>query len=228
MDEQEKHHRPIPSYALRSGRLTKGQKLAFSEYWQSYGLDFNDQPLDLVKIFNNQNPCYLEIGFGNGDSLATMAQQRPQQNFIGIEVHRPGVGHLLRRAAELELTNLKVINADAIKVIKQIKSQSLTGLMLFFPDPWHKRKHQKRRILNDLFIQQVIRILKPQGTFHLATDWQHYANQMLMTLDQEKALENSAGIGNYIKRPDFRPLTKFENRGQNLGHGVWDLIYIRK
>ncbi len=224
----EKNHRSIRSYAIRSGRLTKGQTLAFTQYWAEYGIDIDNQCLDLHAIFANQNPIYLEVGFGNGHSLAQMASQRPQDNFIGIEVHKPGVGHLLMEAHQLELTNLRLIHYDAVEIFKKIKTDSLKGLMLFFPDPWHKRKHQKRRILTSEFIQQVIRMLKPKGTFHLATDWQHYAQQMLKMLEQVNAFENLAGKNQYYPRPDFRPLTKFEQRGQNLGHQVWDLIYQKK
>ena len=223
MNEPKK--REIKSYVLRQGRLTQGQTRAFTAFWDDYGLDLSDQVFDFKTLFNQQQPVYLEIGFGDGDSLAKMASDRPHQNFIGVEVHKPGVGHLLMLADQFQLANLKVMNADAIEVLAKIPANSLAGVMLFFPDPWQKRKHRKRRILKTAFINEIIRVLKSQGTFHLATDWQDYAKEMLVTLDQVTELENTAGQGNYIPRPDFRPLTKFEARGHRLNHQVWDLIY---
>ncbi len=177
-------------------------------------------------MFNRDAQTILEIGFGNGDSLCEMALASPQKNFLGIEVHRPGVGRLLRLVEKSAIKNLRVSNHDAIDVLQdQIADSSIDRLQLFFPDPWHKKKHNKRRIVQEKFLIEVARILKPAGTFHLATDWEHYAKHMLNTLNASTLFTNLSADNTYAPKPAERPTTKFEKRGQKLGHGVWDLLF---
>lgn len=233
-----KHLRTIRSFVLREGRLTPGQQRAFAQLWPYYGiggavdddLEWQGEALDLAAEFGNDQPVTLEIGFGNGDSLAEMAAAAPQRNFIGIEVHRPGVGHLLLKIEELGLTNLRVMRKDAVQVLRHaLAPASLDRVQLFFPDPWHKKRHHKRRILQPEFVRLLARVIRPGGHFHAATDWQDYAQHMMAVLGAADDLfENSAGPGNYAPRPAERPLTKFEQRGHRLGHGVWDLVFRRR
>lgn len=229
MIEPNPHHRRIRSFVLREGRLTAGQQRAFEELWPRWGIDFpRDGMLNLGQTFGNDHPLWIEIGFGNGETLATLARQHPERNYLGIEVHRPGVGHLLLRAEELDLDNLRAMRHDAVEVLKALPDNSLAGAMLFFPDPWHKKKHHKRRILQSSFVDELARIIQPQGLFHAATDWEHYADQMMRILSDSPAFVNTAGSGHFAPRPEDRPLTKFEKRGQRLGHGVWDLLFRRR
>ncbi|MCW8847291.1 MAG: tRNA (guanosine(46)-N7)-methyltransferase TrmB [Sedimenticola sp.] len=230
MSDQQKMHRPIRSFVLRQGRLTPGQQRAFDALWPLYGIEYTGEPLDLTTLFGNDNPTLVEIGFGNGESLAQMAAAHPEQNYLGIEVHGPGVGHLLLKIQELGLTNIRIMKHDAIEVLNNcLADASLQGLFLFFPDPWHKKRHHKRRILNPTFLKQLYRVIKPGGFFHAATDWEEYAVQMMEVLGEaSEQFQNSVGKGNYTPRPEYRPLTKFEQRGHRLGHGVWDLIFIRR
>lgn len=230
MPEQDKKHRPIRSFVLRQGRLTAGQQRAFDTLWSRYGIDYEGRALDLPALFGNHNPVFVEIGFGNGDSLARMAADHPQHNYLGIEVHGPGVGHLLIRIEELALNNVRILQHDAIEVLQNcLAAGSLQGLFLFFPDPWHKKRHHKRRILKPEFVDEMARLIKPGGLFHAATDWEDYARQMMETLSAASdRFQNQAGDGLFTPRPDYRPLTKFEQRGQRLGHGVWDLIFVRR
>jgi len=218
--------RTIKSFVLRQGRLTSAQQNALENYWQDYGIDFSEQLLDFETLFNNDNETIVEIGFGNGDSLLQQAINQPQHNFIGIEVHGPGVGHLIHNTKEQDVHNIKVIRHDAIDVLThQIADNSIQQLQLFFPDPWHKKRHHKRRIIKPAFIELIGQKLKTGGFFHMATDWQHYARQMLLEMDQAEAFRNTAGTGNYSQTRGARCETKFERRGLKLGHGVWDLIY---
>ncbi len=231
MTDGERHHRKIRSYVLREGRLTTGQERAFKTLWSQFGIDFTPgHPLDLFTRFGNDYPIIMEIGFGNGSSLAQMAANHPQQNYLGIEVHSPGVGRLLLDIEERGLTNLRVMRHDAVEVLESvIEPQSLDGVYLFFPDPWHKKRHHKRRILQPAFIRLLARAIRPGGVFHAATDWEHYAHQMMEILSAEDTLfKNDAGPDNFSPRPDYRPVTKFERRGERLGHGVWDLIFRRR
>lgn len=219
--------RRIRSFVRREGRLTTGQQRALDQLWPLYGIE-PDQPLELAAIFGRQAPCTLEIGFGNGASLAAMAEAAPEQDFIGVEVHRPGVGHLLQEIESRQLHNLRVLCTDAVEVLeRQIPDASLHRVLLFFPDPWHKKKHHKRRILQRHFIDLLARRLQPGGRFHMATDWQDYAEHMLAEMEQATAFRNTAGAGQYAEQPAYRPTTKFERRGRRLGHGVWDLVYER-
>lgn len=226
----ERPRRRVRSFVLREGRLTPGQQRAFDTLWPRWGLDFRPEPLDLATLFGNTNPAYLEIGFGNGESLAQMARRHPDRNYLGVEVHRPGVGHLLLKLEEFGCDNVRLIRHDAVEVVQQmLPAACLSGVYLFFPDPWHKKRHHKRRILQPTFVDALARVIRAGGLFHAATDWQDYAEQMLATLGADsRRFENATGAGGFCARPADRPLTKFERRGQRLGHGVWDLIFIRR
>ena len=218
-------NRPIRSFVLRQGRLTKGQQYALEYLWPLYGIEMTNSELDFIKLFQREAPITLEIGFGNGESLAAMAKAAPERNFLGIEVHRPGVGRLLHLIKEYELNNLRIIHDDAVEVLKQyIPKYSIDTVQLFFPDPWHKKKHNKRRIVQTEFVQLVHSLLTTGGIFHLATDWQEYAEHMSEVMEKSECFA-SISDSPFASRPDFRPLTKFENRGLKLGHDVWDLLY---
>ncbi len=221
--------RRIKSFVLRQGRLSLAQQNAIKDLWPIYGLEFEEKLLDLNIVFGRKNAeTIVEIGFGMGNSLADMAQAHPENNYIGIEVHKPGVGALLKLIQEKKLTNIRIFNHDAIEVLaQQIPLNSLDSVYLFFPDPWHKTKHKKRRILQLEFAQTLAKHLKNGGNFHMATDWQDYAKHMMKTMSQTKEYTNFSGENQYTPRPDYRSLTKFEQRGQRLGHGVWDLIFIK-
>ena len=217
--------KPIRSYVVRAGRMTGAQRQAFDSGWERYGLQLADGEIDLPQVFGRSATSVLEIGFGMGDSLLQMAIDQPNTDFIGIEVHPPGVGSLINAAGARDLDNLRLYLADATDVLREcIPDQSLDRLQLYFPDPWHKKKHNKRRIVQPDFLQLIRRKLKVGGHLHMATDWQPYAEQMLELVDIAEGFSNIAGIGNYAPRPDYRPLTKFEKRGERLGHGVWDLL----
>ena len=219
----------IRSYVVRAGRMTDGQRNAFENSWSTYGLKLADGAIDTDTVFGRSGPKVLEIGFGMGDSLLQMAAAEPATDFIGIEVHPPGVGTIMNIAQSEGISNLRVYLADANDVLEEcFPPQSIDRLQLYFPDPWHKKKHNKRRIVQPQFVQLVREKLRPDGVLHMATDWQHYAEQMLETLDEAEGFENIAGIGQYSPRPDYRPMTKFEKRGERLGHGVWDLIYKKR
>jgi len=223
-------HRPIRSFVLRTGRMTPGQEKAFKAYWPMYGVDFDPaQPLDFFALFGNDKPVWVEIGFGDGESLAAMAKAYPERNYLGIEVHTPGVGHLLLKLAEENIGNVRIMSADAMEILQQvIPAGSLAGVQLFFPDPWHKKKHHKRRIVQPCFVELIAKLLKPQGMFHAATDWEDYASHMLRHFSNRPELfENLSKTGDFVPQPDSRPTTKFERRGQKLGHGVWDLMFRR-
>lgn len=219
------HRRGIKSFVARAGRMTGAQERAWQELWPRYGVDDQGGLLDLRALFGREAPCTLEIGFGNGESLLALAAAQPERDFLGIEVHRPGVGHLMLRAEALGLTNLRIACRDAVEVLdQQLGDAVLDAVLLYFPDPWPKKRHHKRRIVQPAFVDLVARKLKPGGRFRLATDWQNYAEQMLEVAGACRALENEFDAG-YAPRPDSRPLTRFENRGQRLGHGVWDLSF---
>lgn len=225
---QSKPLRPIRSFVIREGRMTAGQKRALDELWGQYGLnvgDFEGNALDLDCVFGRPAKTFLEIGFGDGGALLEMAKANPGQNFIGVEVHRPGVGKLLLDVEREGLLNVRVFQEDGNDVLaRAIKGDSLDGVNLFFPDPWHKKRHHKRRILQPGFLELVVEKLRPQGHFHFASDWEPYAQEALMLLGDTPGLANCAGQGQFCKRPTSRPLTKFERRGHRLGHGVWDII----
>lgn len=208
--------------------MTEGQRKAFERWWPEYGLSLHDGQIDCSAVFGRQAPVVLEIGFGMGDSLLAMAEAEPDKDFIGIDVHPPGAGRLINSAGKRQLGNLRCYLADANDILEDcIADGSLARVQLYFPDPWHKKKHHKRRILQPDFARQVRRKLAPAGIFHMATDWQNYAEHMLEVMEGAEGYQNVAAAGQYSPRPDFRPVTKFEKRGERLGHGVWDLIYVR-
>ena len=222
--------RPIRSYVLRQGRSSKSQQQARNLYWPQFGLDLSDyaKPINWEQVFHRQATRVLEIGFGMGDSLIALANQNPQWDFIGIEVHPPGVGRCLVQAKLHELTNLKIFQEDAILVLENvIPDASLDKVLLYFPDPWPKTKHHKRRIVQSNFVNLVAQKLKQKGNFHLATDWQEYADHMLAILEDCPAYENAFGKANFAPTQYMRPVTKFETRGKKLGHGIWDLVFTR-
>lgn len=217
----------IRSYVVRAGRMTPAQRQAFDVGWSRYGLKLCDGALDAEREFGANAPLIVEIGFGMGDSLLQMALAAPDCHFVGIEVHPPGVGSLMNAAEAVEVDNLRLYLADATDVMREcIGAQSVHRLQLYFPDPWHKKKHNKRRIVQPDFVQMVRSRLRLGGVFHMATDWQPYAEQMLETMQQADGFSNCAG-SDYAPKPDYRPLTKFERRGARLGHGVWDLLFER-
>jgi tRNA (guanine-N7-)-methyltransferase len=227
MTDLDKSHR-IRSYVLRTGRMTPGQRRAYDEGWQRWGLEYSSGELSIDTVFGRPGPRVLEIGFGMGQSLAQMARVNPDTNFIGIEVHRPGVGRLLHSIAEYDIRNLRVYCHDAVEILRDsIADASLDTVQIFFPDPWHKKRHNKRRLIQPEFVALLVRKLKPGGILHLATDWEDYAQQMMVVLSGADGLSNTCGDGEFSPRPEQRPLTKFELRGERLGHGVWDLVFSR-
>ncbi|MGE9551667.1 tRNA (guanosine(46)-N7)-methyltransferase TrmB [Erwinia amylovora] len=227
-DENGRPMRRIRSFVRRQGRLTKGQQHALDHFWPVSGVEYQPEPVDLAELFGREAPVVLEIGFGMGASLVTMAQANPQQNFLGIEVHSPGVGACLSAADEAGVENLRVMCHDAVDVLnKMIPDNSLRMVQLFFPDPWHKARHNKRRIVQVPFAELVLRKLKLGGVFHMATDWEAYAEHMLEVMNSIAGYKNQSETQDYVPRPESRPLTKFEQRGQRLGHGVWDLMFER-
>ena len=227
MNESQAHRR-IRSFVRREGRLTSGQERAIATLGPQLLLDPQGGFLDLTEVFGRTSPVTLEIGFGNGESLATQAQAHPERNYIGIEVHRPDVGHLLQIVERLNLDNLRVFNADAVEVLEHcIADDSLAGIQIFFPDPWHKKRHHKRRLIQPEFVALLTRKLAPGGRVHLATDWGEYAEHMCEVMEAAPDLTNLHGPREFAPQPTDRPPTKFEQRGKRLGHGVWDLIYRR-
>src|SRR5690554_5369983 len=213
---------------MRAGRMTPGQQRGLDEGWPQYGLELEDGLLEPADLFGRSAPLTLEIGFGMGQSLLEMAKAAPEQDFIGIEVHRPGVGALLNGLLTENISNVRVYSCDALEVLKNcVADASLDRLMLFFPDPWHKSRHHKRRIVQTEFAQLVRSKLKVGGIFHLATDWEPYAEHMLEVLNVAPGLQNLSENQTWVPRPEERPVTKFERRGERLGHGVWDLKFVR-
>lgn len=209
--------------------MTDAQRRALVELWPRYGIDAGDTPIDFATAFGRMAPVHLEIGFGNGDAIASMAAAHPENNYFGIEVHRPGVGGLMRRCAAERLENVRVMSSDAKEVLeKQIPANSLAAAYLFFPDPWPKKRHHKRRLVQPELVALLRERMAIGGVLRLATDWKDYAEQMLAVLSADPELENLAGAGKYAERPPERPLTRFEHRGLRLGHGVWDLAFRRQ
>ncbi|MDG1869485.1 MAG: tRNA (guanosine(46)-N7)-methyltransferase TrmB [Candidatus Thioglobus sp.] len=222
----EKPLRKIQSFVRRSGRLSKAQTIGLNELWDDYGINPNGKLLNLNKLFLSPNNVTLEVGFGNGDSLLETAIQNPNINFLGIEVYEAGVGRLINEASKNKLTNLKIIKEDAVEVLNNnIPDDSISHFQLFFPDPWHKKRHHKRRIVQTSFLDLLTKKLKNNGIVHIATDWENYAEHIMETLESHSHFKNCAGDHIYSERPEQRPLTKFENRGQKLGHSVWDIIF---
>ena len=227
-EQEGKYIRKVRSFVKREGRLTNGQAKALEQFWATMGLEHKNGLIDVSDLFGNDNPVVLEIGFGMGKSLVEMAKNSPELNFIGVEVHKPGVGACISLAQEQDVDNLKVYEHDAIEILADcIAENSLTTVQLFFPDPWHKKKHHKRRIVSPEFVEAIRKKLKVGGVFHMATDWENYAECMLEDMSSAHGYKNLSENSDYVPRPDSRPLTKFENRGQRLGHGVWDLQFER-
>jgi len=219
----------IQSFVRRSGRLTLGQRTGLIDLWPQFGVDIPNGIIDLNSLFKKIQPITLEIGFGNGDSLLEMAINAPDQNFLGIEVYEAGIGRLINEANKHQLSNLKIIKADAVEVLEHhIKDDSFDTFQLFFPDPWHKKKHHKRRIIQTDFLDLISNKLQDGGTMHMATDWENYAEYMMVTLEKHPHFKNAMSAHKYSLRPEHRPITKFERRGERLGHGVWDLIFINE
>ncbi|HET7832326.1 MAG TPA: tRNA (guanosine(46)-N7)-methyltransferase TrmB [Gallionella sp.] len=219
--------RHIRSFVLRQGRVSPAQQRACETLLPRYGIQYTAQPLDLAKAFGRDAPKILEIGFGMGDSTAAIALAHPENDYLAIEVHTPGVGNLLKLIDAQQIANIRIIQHDAVEVLRDmVGANSLDGVHIFFPDPWHKARHNKRRLIQAPFVAQLVQHLKPGGYIHVATDWQDYAEQVLRVLSEEPLLENTAA--DYAPRPEYRPLTKFEQRGIRLGHGVWDLVFRRK
>ncbi|HET7793184.1 MAG TPA: tRNA (guanosine(46)-N7)-methyltransferase TrmB [Rhizobacter sp.] len=219
--------RTIRSFVVRAGRMGTGQIRALETLGPKFVLPYAPQPLVTEQVFGRQAPLVLEIGFGMGGATAQIAQALPGTDFLGVEVHTPGVGALLKLIDEKRLSNLRIVQHDAVEVLEHmIAPGSLAGVHIFFPDPWHKKKHNKRRLVQAPFIAGLVTRLAPGGYLHCATDWQPYAEQMLEVLSADPALRNTAE--GYAPRPEYRPLTKFENRGLKLGHGVWDLVFVKK
>ncbi|WP_370590431.1 tRNA (guanosine(46)-N7)-methyltransferase TrmB [Xylophilus sp. ASV27] len=223
------YRRTVKSFVLRAGRTTSGQARAFAEQGPRFLLPYRAAPLDLAEAFGRSAPTVLEIGFGMGDATAHIAALMPQTNFLCCEVHEPGVGALLKRIGEQGLTNIRILQHDAVEVLQHMLAPGvLAGVHLFFPDPWHKTRHHKRRLVQPAWAACVAERLAPGGYLHCATDWEPYAHQMLEVLGAEPRLRNTAvAADGFAPRPAYRPLTKFENRGIRLGHGVWDLVFAR-
>lgn len=226
---ENKKHRSIRSFVLRSGRMTAGQQAAYDKHWPQKGLLLADGPVELAGVFGRTSPFVLEIGFGMGASLVEMAKAEPEKDFIGIEVHVPGVGKLLHLMEEKEVENIRVYCDDAVEVLNQcIADNSLDRIQIYFPDPWHKKKHNKRRLIQSAFVQSLRAKLKVGGTLHLATDWEHYAEHMMEVMEAAEGFSNQAEEFCFSPRPCYRPDTKFEKRGERLGHGVWDILFDKQ
>ena len=226
-DKDSRALRPIRSYVVRGGRLTPSQQKAIESQWPRFGLERGQGEVGREQLFGRHAPLVLEIGFGMGDSLVEMARRHPEQDFIGVDVHLPGIGTLLRGIQEHELENVRVCQDDAKQLLSEaIADGGLDRVLVFFPDPWHKKRHHKRRLIQPDFVQLLRRKLAPGGILHLATDWENYAEQMMEVLSAAEGFQNCFGPGQFAHQHD-RPVTKFEKRGQRLGHGVWDLLFTR-
>ncbi len=223
------HPRAVRSFVTRAGRVTPAQQRALAELWPKYGLEFTHQPLDLRTLFARAAPCTIEIGFGNGDNLLRLAAAHPQRDFLGIEVHRAGIGRLLLALEAQQLRNVRIVCHDAVDVLAaQVAPLSVQEILILFPDPWPKKRHHKRRLLQAAFVALAASRLAPGGQLRLATDWEPYAQHMLETLNACAALENLAADGGFVPRPGEREPTRFERRGERLGHEVWDLAYRKR
>lgn len=221
-------HRPVRSFVLRAGRLTEGQKRALDKLWPVYGIKQEPGLLDFESLFGNRKPVIMEIGFGNGEATWQMAQAHPEENYLGIEVHRPGVGHLLIKLHQHLLTNVRIACTDAVELIQdRVPPLSLDGVRIYFPDPWPKKRHHKRRLVQPSFIAMLASRMKARGILHLATDWEPYAQHMLEVMHNSPDFESLSPGGGGVLKPDWRPATKYEERGERLGHRVFDLVFRR-
>ncbi|MCW5625828.1 MAG: tRNA (guanosine(46)-N7)-methyltransferase TrmB [Burkholderiales bacterium] len=227
MTEESEMHRPIRSFVLRTSRTSNAQRRAVDTLLPQFGIDYRPERLDLDAAFGRHAPKILEIGFGMGETTAAVAQANPEQDFLGVEVHTPGVGNLLKLIDADHIANIRIIQHDAVEVLTHmIAPDTLAGAHIFFPDPWPKKRHHKRRLVQPPLVHLLTSRLAPGGYLHLATDWDEYAQQMLAVLSAEPALENT--VADFAPRPPTRPFTKFEERGLRLGHGVWDLLFRRR
>ncbi len=229
MENEQALHREIKSFVLRQGKITQGQQRAIEELMPVYGLQYTGEQLDLASAFGRDNPKLVEIGFGMGHATWQIAKNNPKNDYLGVEVHLPGVGALLMQMRDNDVGNLRLIRHDAVEILRNmLADDSISGFHIYFPDPWHKKRHHKRRIIQSEFVNLLCQKLKSGGYIHLATDWEEYAKWMLDILRSNSQLVNKSTSNDYVPRPDYRPLTKFENRGVKLGHGVWDLIFVKK
>lgn len=221
--------RNVRSFVVRAGRATVAQTRALTELWPIYGIEYSGEPLDLDRVFGRSMPRMIEIGFGAGEALLDFATHHPDVDCIGIEVHRPGVGHLMLDAHTAGLKNLRIICHDAVEVLQhQLPAESMSLAHIFFADPWPKKRHHKRRLIQPAFVEILARVLQPEGELRLATDWEPYAHHIRAVIDASASFDNLAGDAGFVDRPTARPLTRFERRGHRLGHGVWDFAYRRK
>lgn len=226
-EEGREGHGHIKSYVRRAGRMSEAQERYYAEMMPKIGIPYQAQPIDLAAVYGRNAPKILEIGCGMGETTAKIAEANPQNDYFGLEVHVPGVGALCKQIAERQLANLRIGQHDAVEVVRDMLPEaSLDGVHVFFPDPWHKKRHNKRRLIQPPFVALLASRLKPGGYLHCATDWEEYAQQMLEVLSAEPSLQNTAE--GFAPRPEYRPLTKFENRGLRLGHGVWDVIFRKR
>lgn len=225
--ENLQNRRNIKSFVLRQGHMTAAQQRAIDTQWSKFGVDYRPHKIDLNSTFQRTAPKILEIGFGMGTATATIAQKLPEVDFLAIDVHGPGVGNLLKLIQEENISNIRVMRHDAVEVVNtMLDSDSVHGIHIFFPDPWQKKRHHKRRLIQRPFIEQLLPKLESNGYIHLATDWEEYAEQMLEVLSSFDELNNTAD--DFAPKPTYRPETKFESRGKRLGHGVWDLVFVKK
>jgi tRNA (guanine-N7-)-methyltransferase len=220
--------RPVRSFVLRAGRLTEGQKRALDELWPLYGIDEGENQINLDDLFGNDHPVIMEIGFGNGDATWQMAAAHQEENYLGVEVHRPGVGHLLLKLEDNGISNVRIACEDAVGLLrKRIPRDSLAGVRIYFPDPWPKKRHHKRRIIQAPFIELLAEKMQTAGILHMATDWEQYAEHMLEVMHNSQEFVNLSPDGTACPKPEWRPATKYEKRGERLGHGVFDLVFRR-
>lgn len=227
-DTQDRYRRTVRSYVLRAGRVTEGQRRALEELWPLHGVEAGEELLDFRALFGNDGPVVMEIGFGNGEATWRMAKDSPCENFLGVEVHKPGVGRLLLKIEEHGLGNLRIACEDAVELLRsRVPDGSLDGVRIYFPDPWPKKRHHKRRIVQQAFVALLAKKMKVGGVLHLATDWEPYAEYMLEVMRVSPGFENLSTSGDYCPKPDWRPPTKYERRGERLGHHVSDLVFRR-
>ena len=225
---ERRYRRSVRSYVLRAGRVTEGQQRALDELWPEFGVENGTAPLDFGALFGNANPVIMEIGFGDGEATWRMAKAHPEENYLGVEVHRPGVGRLLLNIGEQGIENVRIACTDAVELLRErVPEQSLQGIRIYFPDPWPKKRHHKRRIVQPAFVALAARKMHPGGLLHLATDWEPYAEHMLEVMRDSAEFENLSPAGGFCARPDWRPPTKYEQRGERLGHRVSDLVFRR-
>jgi len=216
----------VRSFVLRGGRLTEGQKRALDEFWPRFGIETGESPLDFKVLFGNDAPVIMEIGFGNGDATWQMAQAHPAENYLGVEVHQPGVGHLLLKMKQHGIANIRIANEDAVEFLRErVALESLDGVRIYFPDPWPKKRHHKRRLIQSSLIELLASRMRPGAVLHLATDWEPYAEHMLEVMRASGGFENLSPSGDFCDQPEWRPETKYERRGERLGHQVRDLLF---